>query len=340
MKSRKRYFIAGFSALAMLLLILDTKTALYGTSSAIQLCIRTVIPSLFPFFVVSSLLTGTLAGHTIPALRPLCALLGVPKGGESLLLIGLLGGYPVGARCIADACGCHAISQEDAQRMLGFCSNAGPAFLFGMAGQLFDSVRICWVLWGIHILSALAVGLILPKNPAGTAAPVSACVSLPSALRQGVRSMAEVCGWVVLFRVVIVFCQRWFLWLLPQPAQILFIGLLELSNGCISLALLPNHGLRFLLLSLFLSVGGVCVGMQTVSVTHPLGTGKYFRGKLLQGMLSILAALVLQPVLFSEGQRLSVHAGWLAAAASGAVLLTIFLGKREKSSRNLKAVPV
>lgn len=110
--------------------------------------------------------------------------------------------------------------------------------------------------------------------------------------------MANVCGWVVIFRVILAFCERWFLWLLPQPLQIGFVGLLELSNGCYSLRLLMSEPLRFVMCVCFLSFGGLCVAMQTTSVTKELGTGLYFPGKLLQGCFSLALAAAVQYFLF------------------------------------------
>lgn len=341
MKSRKSLLMAVSSFTALLLLILDTKTALTGAESAIQLCLRTVIPSLFPFFVVSTLLTHTLSGRAIPMLSPLCALLGVPRGSESLLLVGLLGGYPVGAQCVANAYEAGSISNADAKRLLGFCNNAGPAFLFGMAGSLFSSPAITWTLWLIHIGSALAVGALLPRQSSqeGTIMPQKN-VSLPFALRQAVKSMAEVCGWVTMFRVVIAFCDRWFLWLLPETIRVLLIGLLELSNGCVSLTAISQPGMRFILCALFLAVGGVCVGMQTVSVTNRLGTGMYFPGKLLQGIFSLAAAIALQPILFPPNARGTFSPALLTVSIGAFACALAFLMKREKRSRNPAALHV
>ena len=71
----------------LLILILDASTAIKGVREGIDLCIRTVIPALFPFFVLSPMLTGAVTGVRIPALR----FLGCPEGAESIYLIGLLG---------------------------------------------------------------------------------------------------------------------------------------------------------------------------------------------------------------------------------------------------------
>ena len=67
----------------MLALILDGRTAIDGARQGIELCLRTVIPSLFPFFVLSILLTSSLLGSSLAVLRPLGRLFGMPDGAES-----------------------------------------------------------------------------------------------------------------------------------------------------------------------------------------------------------------------------------------------------------------
>ena len=115
----KRRILPGVvAALGMLILILDTKTALWGATQGIDLCIRSVIPSLFPFFLLSGILVKSLMGAKLPLLRPVGRLLGIPKGAEALLISGFLGGYPVGAKCIRDAWNRGGISKQDAERML------------------------------------------------------------------------------------------------------------------------------------------------------------------------------------------------------------------------------
>ena len=53
------------------ILILDSRTALIGAQEGIVLCLQTVIPSLFPFFMLSNLLTGSLMGADFRILRPI-----------------------------------------------------------------------------------------------------------------------------------------------------------------------------------------------------------------------------------------------------------------------------
>lgn len=278
-------------SVALLVLILDSKVALEGAQNGLKLCVMTVVPSLFPFFVISILLTGRLSGRKIPILKPLCRFCKMPVGSENLLLVGLLGGYPVGAKCIYEAWKQNQLSKDDAQRLLGFCSNAGPAFIFGICAALFSKPWLGWVLWGIHILSALLVGHLLPESKSRKMPPSSPeKVTLVEAMSKSITAIINVCGWVVLFRVILAFCQRWFLWLLPENWQAVIEGFLELANGCINVRSLDSDGLRFILSSAFLGFGGVCVGLQTGSVVGELGTGMYFPGKMMQCVISVCLA--------------------------------------------------
>ena len=311
------------AAIGLLVLILDTKTALSGASQGLELCIRTVIPSLLPFFVLSCLLTSALTGESIPILRPLGRLCGVARGAESLLLIGMLGGYPAGAQCVAQA----NLRRQDAQRMIAFCNLAGPAFLFGIVAGKFSNSYAPWLLWGIHILSALFVAMLLPGKSKDTALLHSGRpITLSDAMQRSLRIMASVCGWIILFRILIAFLERWFLWLLPIPAQVAITGILELSNGCCDLGRISSEGLRFIIASAILASGGLCVTMQTVSVTSGLSLKTYLVGKFLQVLFSIFLAALLQarrmpiPILF-----------WIAILL--AIVITLkFLHKKQNNS--------
>lgn len=280
---------------AMLVLILDGKTALSGASEGIRICLNTLIPSLFPFFLLSILLTGALCGQDIPFLNPLVRLCRIPKGTQSLLAIGLVGGYPVGAQNVALAYRAGQLSACQAARMITFCNNAGPAFIFGILGSMFSFRAAPWLLWLIHIAAALLVGMVLPGEENCTAAaPIQRRIPITDALAQAVRTMGLVCGWVVLMRMILAFWERWFLWMLPLPVQITISGILELANGCVRLCEIGYEGLRFILASAFLSLGGICVWLQTASVTEGISMKLYFPGKLLQCAISTLLSCLMQ----------------------------------------------
>ncbi len=295
MKSKSSLGLLLFTSLGMLALIFDAGTAVSGATEGIELCLRSVIPSLFPFVVISILLTGLLQFFNMPWLRPLGRWLHLPKNSEKLLLIGLLGGYPVGAQCIRHAFDSSALSKQDAQRMLCFCNNAGPAFIFGIGAHLFGSSWICWLAWIIHMLSALLVGAFTPAcEPADNASIRLQSVSLTDAVQRAIRVMGIICSWVVLFRIILAFLVRWVFWLLPIQVRILLSGFLELTNGCAQLAQIESMGVRFVFFVTMLGLGGLCVGLQTQAVLGGSGLSlrPYFLGKTAQSALSGILSMV------------------------------------------------
>lgn len=284
----KRKSLAMASLAGLLILILDSRTTVEGAKNGLMLCLQTVIPSLFPFFLLSNVVLDAFSGASSPLLRPLGRFCGIPAGAEAILIPAFLGGYPVGAQCVAQACQDGRITRADARRLLSFCNNAGPSFLFGIVGSMFTQWYAPWLLWGIHIASALLWAVLTGPPEMAAGAPAKARgVSLPQAMEKAISTMASVCGWVILFRVLIAFLERWFLWLLPRELKVLIMGFLELSNGCCTLRDIGEEKLRFLICSGMLAFGGCCVLLQTETVIGKLGLGSYLKGKLMQTIFSL-----------------------------------------------------
>lgn len=286
---KKQLFPGICASIGILILILDGNTALIGAQAGIDLCIKTVIPSLFPFILLSILLTGYVSGATLPFLKPLGRICGIPNGAEAVLLVGFFGGYPTGAQAVSSAYLSGQIHKSDADRMLSFCNNAGPAFLFGMISSMFPEKRAIFFLWGIHIISAILTAALLPvPDSQFSKSSVPKKTTMVQAMRTAVNVMATICGWVILFRVIIAFLDRWFLWMLPVVLQVVITGFLELSNGCCELSRIVDPQLRFLICSGILSMGGLCVTLQTSSVTQGLSMNTYLKGKAFQTVFSLL----------------------------------------------------
>lgn len=279
--------IGFFSALGLLILILDGKTALTGASAGIELCLKTVIPALFPFFVLSNaILENAHSGG--PLTTKVCSLCKLPTGMEALLLPGFLGGYPVGAQCVHRLYESNHLTKKDAERLLAFCNNVGPSFLFGIVGQMFPKRWMVWTLWCIHIIGALTAAQCVKIMGSSVGPSKQILKPSESLMSKSVYTMGIVCGWIILFRVFIAFLDRWLLWLLPQTMRIALIGVIELSNGCCELSGIADIPIRFILCSGMLAAGGLCVTMQTISVTHGLSKEFYWYGKMIQILVSVI----------------------------------------------------
>lgn len=292
---KKTHIISAISALViLLLLIIDTETAKNGAYAGIELCIKVLLPSLFPFFLAITYANSLFTGYSIPGLHFLCRFLQISPGGEPILLLGFLGGYPVGAQLIGDMCKNNQISKGTAKILLGYCSNAGPSFIFGVTGLLFSNHWVPAIIWLVHIVSAVLTGFILPRPSHSQIkfdhpAPISLAVSM----QNSIRICSTVCGWVVTFQII----QSYILKITQRYAHSVFVyvlrGLLELSSGCIALQELNNEPLRFILTSGFLAFGGVCVILQTISVTQGLGMGLYLPGKMIQTAIALIISALL-----------------------------------------------
>ena len=263
---------------------------------ALVLCGKSVIPALFPFLVVSSLLVSLGFGEWLsPYLGGLMApLFRLPGLASSALVLGLVGGYPIGAQTAADLYRQRLLTRQETERLLSFCNNSNPVFLISVLGVgVFGRVQTGVWLWLIHVLSALLVGLLFRghgKNADRRRPPPIPCraVSLPAALVAAVRNsavgMLSVCAFVTLFYVV------------AAPLEALggrlgpaLVGMVELFS--LTPLLTPDF-FGFVLAAGCAGWGGLSVLCQTAAVLD--GTDLTLRpcllGKLIQGLLAALLA--------------------------------------------------
>lgn len=264
---RKRTTAAVLLA-AMAALILDSRCAARSARDALELCAGTLIPSLFPLFVVSGMLVPGLKGLRLPRLS---RLLGIPEGSGGILLLGCAGGFPVGAASIAQAAQRGGLEKADAERMLGLCSFCGPSFLFGVLPAFFP-IQDVLALFVLQLETGLLVTALWPGRSGAGYQPGAESVSLPEAVRQAVSSMGSVCAWVTLAGVAAGFLRRWLFPLLPDGLSLLLTGLLELTNGIFALPT-GRTALSFLLCAVFVCFGGVSVLLQIGGLAAPAGLG-------------------------------------------------------------------
>lgn len=328
--NRRNNLICIGAAVSMLLLTLDGQTAISGAQNGIQLCIQNLIPSLFPFLVVSNILTGNLAGIHSRFTRLIGKLYHVPEGSESILLTGIMGGYPVGGQCVSDAYKTGTISRVQANRMLMFCNQAGPSFIFGILAGQFPSISYAWALWGIQILSAfLTANTVNKYNNESVSIHPKVNPSITDIIKKSVSTMAIICGWVIVFRVIISFADHWFLWIVPENVRIILYGILELTNGCVNLHMIENVGVRFVVCAAILSFGGLCVTMQTLSVIGTLQQRTYLSGKLLQTLYAVLLSCLILPVELNARKFFPSNAARILIVIA---MAAIFTRKKKKRS--------
>ena len=317
MKKRLTFLCA---AAQFALLIVFSAEARLGAENGLQLWGGLLVPSLLPFFAVSGLLSRLgfvdAVGRWVAA--PAKKLLGLSDAGCAVFLLGLSGGYPLGASAAADAVRRGALSPEEAGRLLRFCDNTGPAFAVGALGVgVFGSARTGLALWGIHALSAVMLAIIYRNGTSGSAEclhstqDISFSEALTGSLAAAVSALLNIGGYVVFFSSLLAVGERLgfpgaparlaahLTGLSPAFCRALFCGALELSSGIGALHALPLDAAAFSLSAFLLSWGGLCVHAQSAAVTAGTGislAGR-LRGKLLHGLLSAGIALLVSPYI-------------------------------------------
>lgn len=295
---------------ALLALCFSGTAATEGARAALQLCAETILPSLFPFFVLSILLSRLGVPQRLGRrLSPLARLFGVSGAGLTALPVGLLGGYPMGAACVAELLEEKEIEREEAERLLLFVNNSGPAFLVGAVGAgVFGSVKTGFLLYGAHIGAAVLTGLLFSRPGAErriveTMPGEPFASAFPAAVRQAVGAVLTVCGFVVCFSVLLGLFEHWGLFsllrLCSQERRALVCGLFEIGSAVGALRGLKPSPAHLALAAGLLGWGGLSVHCQTAALFADceLSLRRHTLGRLCSALFSALISGALAPLL-------------------------------------------
>lgn len=320
-------------------LILCPKAASAAAASSLSLCAKVLVPSLFPFFVCANLFgsLGLTKRLEKPFSRVMEPVFGVPGSGAAALVLGLTGGYPSGAQAASSLYAGGSIDETSAQRLLFFCNNCGPAFVFGVVGgQVFGSALAGLLLYLVHIVSALALGAILGRHRAQKSGPkpraeektpsVSFSEAFTKSVLQAGKTIFAVCLFAVVFGVLSAMANGILARFLPDWAGAVLTGVLELSSGAAALGEASlSQGAKFVLSSVLLAFGGLSVHAQTKAVLEQAGLRglHVFLPKLLHALVSGALSV---PVYALFRARLEAQAAfalqtsWLFPAAAQLLL--------------------
>lgn len=277
---------------SMVLLLMCSAEAQQAVRDALVLCGQSVVPSLFPFFVLSSLFIDLGCAEVLgQSLSPIMyRLFGISGAGGTAFLLGIIGGYPVGGRTVGELYRSGQCEREECERLLAFCNNAGPSFILGIAGLgCFGSVRIGVWLYLIHVSAAIIVGLLYRKRQYGGQAMIKAgrirwVDALIKAVRDGAVSMLYICGFVVFFLVLLRLFSRF-----TGIEHGAMLGIIEMTNGILRL---ENSRQGFVWAAGLLGWSGLSIHCQTIAVLRGSGLSmkRYFIGKALQAIISMALA--------------------------------------------------
>ncbi len=313
--------------LASLALVLWPEQAMESMRDGLRLCGNVIVPSLFPFFVLSSLVVELgMSRYLGKLLEPVMAPLFRVNGNcAAALALGFVGGYPVGARTAIQIYERGQCSRTEAERMLAFCNNSGPAFILGAVGAgVFGSGLAGLLLYLVHLAASLVIGILFrfyksheKPQTRKSQGPQFQAASFPSAFTSSItgalQSTINICAFILFFTVflrilahagILNFLSR-FLSILLAPlgmdqtwTERLLTGLMEVSSGVSSLTDGALSG-RLSMAAFMLGWAGVSVHCQVLAFLGDSGLSirTYITGKLLHGALSALLANLLFQII-------------------------------------------
>ncbi len=307
-------------------LVIFSRQNLSAAKDGLSLFANSVVPSLLPFFIATELLSHTnvvqLLGKMLnKVMRPL---FNVPGEGAFAFVMGIISGYPVGAKIVTNFFNNGFCTKEEAERLLAFTNNSGPLFIIGTVGiSLFGNTEIGFLLLLTHILSCITVGIIFrswklnsysikKSNNKNTNIEKNNNVSfknlgeiISSSISNSINTVVVIGGFVMLFSVIISILSssnilNIFEVVLTPIFNLLHIptsfiagiitGIIELTNGVSIISSIPikNISISIIVCAFLLGFGGVSVFLQVFSIVSKsnISIKPYIIGKLLQGTIA------------------------------------------------------
>lgn len=290
--------------------------ALSASKEGLNLWLNTLLPTLLPFIILTGILIRTNTAEKIfaPQEHLWNILFGITAPGAYALTLGLLCGYPMGAKITSDMYTHNRISKREAEYLLTFTNHASPVFIrtYLIHLCLKDSIRTGTV-YGILLLSSFLTMLLFRflvwKGVTATqktdfenqktepSAIGSIGTLLDASIMNGFETITRLGGYILLFSILSAFVRHY--WNAGEMTEYLFLGALELTTGLHQLARSGfSPVLRYLCSMPMAAFGGVCILAQTKSLLHKeLSVLPYISAKCLNAAITAISALVFLKVV-------------------------------------------
>lgn len=311
MNTKKHY---SFLFLILILILFFCPSLCFsGAKSGITLWINTVIPSLLPFLLLANIvLEAGLLPYLSELIYPLFGpLFGVSKNGCFPILIGVISGFPVGAKTCADLVKQGQISMQEGQYLLSFVNNASPMFLIVyMASQCLQCKELQYPLYFIILLSSLICSIVsrifftkssdsfyyIPSNQPQSRTENKSHVAtiLDHSIINSFLTVTKIGGYVILLSIVSTFLAH-----LPEQIQHTRYFLLAATEMTTAISQIGQSDLTLhtkIILSLASATsGGISSLLQTQSVIAESGLSMklYIIAKIFQTSVVLLCTYAL-----------------------------------------------
>ena len=322
-----------------------------GMEKGVTLCLEVLIPSLFFFMVVAAYMVQS--GIAEILCRPLSGLTRVlfrlPGESAAVILLAMIGGYPVGASCTAILADEGRLSPSQAAKTAYIAVAAGPGFLISYVGAaLLGSTQAGYALLVSQavavILTGVIVGHTVKSEPLACSAPKKVIGGnlLVSAVKNASRSAFGMCAMVVVFCALSEVVDTL---ILQQEICDIASVITEITNGCNRIcSKSPLYVIAF-----YVGFGGLSVHFQIFALLSkvPLKKGLFFLYRIIEGIIAMTAAYIYLMVIpvttevfrSTESVPSAARSATLAGSAALVISSLLFIGSISKKVTHTAIVP-
>ena len=282
-------------------LIFSGKTA-ESVSRSLAICGKLIVPSLFPYMVMSSLLAKTGTADIIGKAfsRPVAYLFKLPPECASAVIMGAVCGFPVGAVTAVDLYAGGKISKDTAERLLPICNNTGPSFIIGVIGNVYwNSPSFGVFLYAAQIIASVTVGVASSlSSPQKTVIADedkrkartddgNLLAQLSQSISTAAVNMLIICGFIVFYAatdLVLPITDALF----PSGyVSAIFAACMEFSSGAKLAAAHSSHAFAAAVTTFSIGWAGLSVHSQTAAfaIQRGLSMRRYYKCKFAQGLI-------------------------------------------------------
>lgn len=251
-----------------------------------------IIPSLFPFMVLSTYVSQSTATEFLARLidKPSRKIWNVNGNGLIAVFLGLIGGYPVGAKTVSEFYTDGKLSQQEASKLMNWCVNPGPAFVITAVGTFMLKNTVSGIiLYASNLLSCLYISIFtrffnsieIPKMPCIQSKEKSSNLLIKS-VATGSEGMLSTCGWVLTFSAVAALLDA----MVTAKGLRLFLQCItEVTTGC---SICTQNRLPLPAISAVIGFGGFAVIAQVSPYLNKCGVSikQFVCWKVVNGALS------------------------------------------------------
>ena len=263
-------------------------------SFALDIWVNNLIPSLFPFFIITDILINYNVTYYIPRkIRYFCKrVFNITDNMLTILILSMLSGFPRNTKVLYDK---GLITLDEANHILIFSHFSNPVFILTTVGLFFFNNKLVGIILLIsHYLSNFILGILFRKyfnhydnNIHTISKDIHFGNVFINAINKSVDTILLICGIVTIFLLLAAIINNVFN--LNLYSSMIIKGILEITIGIEALAKLNLSIIyKIVLASCFLAFGGFSVHMQVISQINDTKISyKYFLiGRIFQMIIS------------------------------------------------------